>query len=104
MKLEVESTANFLVYLLRLADCNIKENSLQKFHDYLIEDLYRLYSRQWCPENPIEGLFQRIIRINAYGTDKIWVGAAKKAHIFPCTLSDNILITSTREVWDITAS
>ena len=47
MKLEVQSTANFF------ADCNIKESSLQKFHDYLVEDLYHLYRLQWFPENPI---------------------------------------------------
>ena len=50
MKLEVQSTAKFFVHLLQLADCNIKESSLQKFHDYLNEDLYRLYSQQWFPE------------------------------------------------------
>ena len=90
MKLEVESTANFLVYLLRLADCNIKESSLRKFHDYLIEDLYRLCRRHWYPENPIKGSNYRIIRINAYATDNILVGVAKKAHVSPCTLSDNL--------------
>ena len=89
MKLEVQSTATFFVHLIRLADCNIKESSLQKYHDYLIEDLYRLYNRHWWPENPIKCSNYRIIRINSYGTDEILLRAAKKAHISPCTLSDN---------------
>ena len=90
MKLEVESTANFLVHLLRLADCNIKKSSLQRFHDYLIENLYHLCSRHWWPENPIKGSNYRIITINDYGTDEILLRAAKKAHISPYTLYDNL--------------
>ena len=90
MKLEVESTANFFAHLLRVAECNIKESSLQKFHDYLIKDLFRLYTRHWCPENPIKGSNYRIIRNNAYGTDEILLRAAKKAHISSFTLNDNL--------------
>ena len=37
-----------------------------------------------------KGSNYRMIRINAYGTDKILVGAAKKAHISQCTLYDNL--------------
>ena len=90
MKLEVESTANFFVHLLRVAECNIKESSLQKFHDYLIKDLFHLYSPHWCSENPIKGSYYRIIGINSSGTDEILLRAAKKAHISSCTLNDNL--------------
>ena len=90
MKLEVQSTANCFVHLLRLADCNIKESSLQKFHDHLIEDLYHLYTRCWFPENPNKGSCQRIVRINAYRTYGILLRAAKNAHISPCKLNDNL--------------
>ena len=90
MKLEVESTANSFVHLLGLAECNIKESSLQKFHDHLIKDLYHICRLRWFPENPIKGSNYRIIRINDYGTDEILLRAAKKAHIFLCTLYDNL--------------
>ena len=87
MKLEVESTANFFVHLLRLADCNIKESSLQKFHDYLVEDLYRLYRLWWFPENPIKCSNQRIIRINAIEQMKSCLELLR-IHTFPETVEE----------------
>ena len=86
MKLEVQSTANFLLYLLRRAECNISESSLEKFHHHLIADLYHLCRLRWFPENPNKGSGQRIIRINAYRTDETLFRAANKAHIPPFTL------------------
>ena len=77
MKLEVQSTANFLVHILRLAQCNIKETTLQKFKENLIAEMYRSYRLRWFPENPVKGSGYRIIRMNAYKIDPILVQSAE---------------------------
>lgn len=64
MKLELLSTANFLVHLLRLAKRNVSESKLQKFRENLIEVLRRRYRDHWFPEKPFKGSGYRCIRIN----------------------------------------
>ena len=90
MKLEVQSAANFLVHILCLAQCNIKETTLQKFKENLIVEMYRSYRFHWYPENPVKGSGYRIIRINAYKVDPILVQAAKKVRIPLSILTNNM--------------
>ena len=90
MKLEVQSAVNFLVHILRLAQCNIKETTLQKFKENLIVEMYRSYRFHWYPENPVKGSGYRIIRINAYKVDPILVQAAKKVRIPLSILTNNM--------------
>merc|ERR1711873_311292 len=90
MKLELKSAVNFLVHILRLARCNIKETTLQKFKENLILEMYRSYRFHWYPENPVKGSGYRIIRINAYKVDPILVQAAKKVRIPLSILTNNM--------------
>ena len=90
MKLEVQSAVNFLVHILRLAQCNIKETTLQKFKENLILEMYRSYRFHWYPENPVKGSGYRIIRINAYKVDPILVQAGKKVRIPLSILTNNM--------------
>lgn len=64
MKLEVQSAANFLVHLVRLARRNVTEFQLSKFNEALIDVLRRRYSDHWFPERPFKGSGYRCIRIN----------------------------------------
>ena len=64
MKLELLSTSNFLVHLIRLGKQNVGESQLQKFHENLIEVLKRRYRDHWFPEKPFKGSGYRCIRIN----------------------------------------
>ena len=90
MKLEVQSAVNFLVHILRLAQCNIKETTLQKFKENLIVEMYHSYRFHWYPENPVKGSGYRIIRINAYKFNPILVQAGKKVRIPLSILTNNM--------------
>ena len=63
MKLELLSTANFLVHLVRLRS-TISEAKLNEFKSSLVEVLRRRYRDHWFPEKPFKGSGYRCIRIN----------------------------------------
>ena len=85
MKLEVQSTSNFLVHLVRLSKRNVSERQLGKFRDSLIEVFRRRYRDHWFPEKPFKGSGFRCIRINSK-MDPIIGQAADK-----CGLSSQFL-------------
>jgi protein Tob/BTG len=62
MKQELQSTANFIVHLLRLnKNSHICEPQLKKFRDCLIESLYRRCRDHWFPEKPDKSSSYRTI-------------------------------------------
>ena len=63
MKLELLSTANFLVHLVRLGS-TISEAKLNEFKSSLVEVLRRRYRDHWFPEKPFKGSGYRCIRNN----------------------------------------
>jgi len=85
MKLELLSSSNFLVHLVRLSRRNVPESQLQKFHECLIEVLRRRYRDHWFPEKPFKGSGYRCIRIN--GKFDPLIGQAGEA----CGLSSKFL-------------
>jgi len=84
MKLELLSSSNFLVHLVRLSRRNV-QSQLQKFHECLIEVLRRRYRDHWFPEKPFKGSGYRCIRIN--GKFDPLIGQAGEA----CGLSTKFL-------------
>ena len=65
MIIELESTANFIIHLIRISPkSSWEEKSLNKFKEAIIEVLKRRFRDHWNPEKPFKGSGYRCIRIN----------------------------------------
>lgn len=62
MKLELLSVTNFIVHLLKLNKCMIKEYKLYNFKQNLINILYQRYKHMWFTDKPNKYSAYRCLR------------------------------------------
>jgi protein Tob/BTG len=80
MKNEIQSAANLITHIIRLARLNISEAKLMKFNKCLIEAMFQRFRDHWIPERPQKGTGYRTMRFN--GTEEpLTAQAAKNSSI-----------------------
>ena len=85
MHLELESAANFIIHLIKLARCRINELQLQVFKTTLIKLLYRKYADYWVLDRPEKhSKFRRLRFYNS--VDPIILIAGKMADFYKIDL------------------
>ena len=85
MHLELESAANFLIHLIKLARCRISELQLQVFKTTLIKLLYRKYADYWVLDRPEK--HSRFRRLRFYDSvDPIILMAGEMANFYKVDL------------------
>lgn len=86
MRVEVESAANFVCYLLAMGKAKISRRKIEMFKSKLIENLLARYRDHWFPDNPLKGCGYRAVRNSGRFLDPELDAAAGFAGIRPVEL------------------
>lgn len=100
MKLEIESTVNFITHLIKLycysSEKKINEKKLKKFTTCLQKLLERRYKSHWFPDKPFKASGYRAIRI-WNRMDPVLHQASQQCNISPEFLIDSLPLEIT--IW-----